>query len=1162
MEDKRPTLFQLYQHKTDREIIKYNEDGSIVFYDKKLNMVMRTMNYIERLQMRGESVLETTIFEANTATENSDIISKSDVPYNVDDFVYRKNNVLYVIGFPKPNQEAFTSGQKLAHHYSAQYVSLDIFINLGHKKAFSKHDLVDEYHQDLLWEYVKTERKSTTFLKGLDPEKDKKTISEEMHRLVRWLNNKHQRMVIEGVALVPALHQHPELTKNCSFLFKSLPGDLPQDGRPNMEDFAQVLFAAYRMYRGYMMINFLFGNDDEEEGNDEENSEKDNEKETDGEYDSNKEDVDQNIVGGVKNKMQQLSNHFITQPLSESTYLGIELKEVIEMNNRYSTKTNIFFSEKDIYCNMERFKKGEVNIVFVTGFSGSGKSTLARRFAVKTESIYVELDSLIYRGMRRPFTREWCYDEMNRAEILWLYIEEKKKPLDFMMKYKNPNDPGVLREVYEYIQWLETKPTTPSTYIIEGIDLTQVIPMNPDWYNYPIIFKGTSMVTSMVRKLRRDGIGSAKIKNIDDAIAFVKELIGWYNQMSSQQDGLRSNMILGDPDKHVEMDDNWVKEDLIPVGQAVLEVSSSTKGNLIPVDYSNYKVPGTRVLCLNTHVLNVIDESVPLVGFMTIIEILRGGSPLLLLADYATFAAWSIADQIFAVDFVSVNKDIEITNDLQGYPVVAINDGIVVDIQNGRDNEMSNIDRMLRKYGNYVVLKHDDGRKFYSLYAHLEKGSIRAKIGDKIKRGMYLGRVGHSGNSDASQSHLHFEMLYTNIMAKHRPSLLLDIPKMRDGFAPYKCTKIPFVEVAKIWVPYNKIEGVKQAFLKPMSVDRSGELSGACFLTEATEILESYKPTFEAAKYLHRKVTFAEVQKKMYFIADPKGINNSVFEIDGEKYRVRVETIVRRKIKGQDMVFFEKRDEVSHYGSTYKIPGGSTEPKLTMAQQAEAECNEEILVNVKNVHYTGKYYIVKYDEATIPEWHKKILWPMGCKYVGAITFVFSADYAGPYRKEVVKEDQDSLVKKGDWYPIQDFKARAIKYHQGINLKISNESMTHFVTESSPGYIEPETTFDDPETFSYGADDAVLELQRFVDRNNNTACKFKLLKIGISTCIGTVCVPRNANSILDAIRFCRKATNASDRFNYYISGRTENEYELLLHFNPKKKVSVDEDFSTI
>ena len=49
--------------------------------------------------------------------------------------------------------------------------------------------------------------------------------------------------------------------------------------------------------------------------------------------------------------------------------------------------------------------------------------------------------------------------------------------------------------------------------------------------------------------------------------------------------------------------------------------------------------------------------------------------------------------------------------------------------------------------GNSVVAKLDDG--LYMLYGHLEAGSLKVKLGDRVRRGDLLGLVGNSGNSSA-----------------------------------------------------------------------------------------------------------------------------------------------------------------------------------------------------------------------------------------------------------------------------------------------------------------------------------------------------------------------------------------------------------------------------
>ncbi len=60
-------------------------------------------------------------------------------------------------------------------------------------------------------------------------------------------------------------------------------------------------------------------------------------------------------------------------------------------------------------------------------------------------------------------------------------------------------------------------------------------------------------------------------------------------------------------------------------------------------------------------------------------------------------------------------------------------------------------------YGNFVVVGHKNNIK--SLYGHLNLYSV--KIGDFVKSGEFLGRVGQTGR--ATGPHLHFEILKKNI---------------------------------------------------------------------------------------------------------------------------------------------------------------------------------------------------------------------------------------------------------------------------------------------------------------------------------------------------------------------------------------------------------------
>jgi murein DD-endopeptidase MepM/ murein hydrolase activator NlpD len=56
--------------------------------------------------------------------------------------------------------------------------------------------------------------------------------------------------------------------------------------------------------------------------------------------------------------------------------------------------------------------------------------------------------------------------------------------------------------------------------------------------------------------------------------------------------------------------------------------------------------------------------------------------------------------------------------------------------------------------GNTVTL--DIGKGQFAYYFHLQPGSLRVKVGDHVRRGQQLARIGDSG--DAREPHLHFEI--------------------------------------------------------------------------------------------------------------------------------------------------------------------------------------------------------------------------------------------------------------------------------------------------------------------------------------------------------------------------------------------------------------------
>jgi hypothetical protein len=125
--------------------------------------------------------------------------------------------------------------------------------------------------------------------------------------------------------------------------------------------------------------------------------------------------------------------------------------------------------------------------------------------------------------------------------------------------------------------------------------------------------------------------------------------------------------------------------------------------------------------------------------------------------------------QRFAVDFLGLEADgnavrghfqKSANEDWKGFgaEVVAVADGVVRDMQDGIADNLPLVEppppaepTAAAGYGNFVILEVQSNTFVH--YAHLQRNTVSVKVGQRVRRGQVLGRVGNSGNNNAPALH-------------------------------------------------------------------------------------------------------------------------------------------------------------------------------------------------------------------------------------------------------------------------------------------------------------------------------------------------------------------------------------------------------------------------
>jgi murein DD-endopeptidase MepM/ murein hydrolase activator NlpD len=123
-------------------------------------------------------------------------------------------------------------------------------------------------------------------------------------------------------------------------------------------------------------------------------------------------------------------------------------------------------------------------------------------------------------------------------------------------------------------------------------------------------------------------------------------------------------------------------------------------------------------------------------------------------------------------------------------------------------------------WGNYVIIDHGEG--LLTIYAHLEQGSMKLEVGNKIENGQPIGKVGSSGHSFGP--HLHVEAIFNEDGSKNYAGA--QYRKNNDNKNSHVFSLEDVQDLQKI------IEGKETAIVKML--DGKDKLIGKYVLNEVT----------------------------------------------------------------------------------------------------------------------------------------------------------------------------------------------------------------------------------------------------------------------------------------------------------------------------------------
>lgn len=236
--------------------------------------------------------------------------------------------------------------------------------------------------------------------------------------------------------------------------------------------------------------------------------------------------------------------------------------------------------------------------------------------------------------------------------------------------------------------------------------------------------------------------------------------------------------------------------------------------------------------------------------------------------------------------------------------------------------------------------------------------------------------------------------------------------------APTSSEVNPGAKVAVDNTPRNP-EDVSKKRKDARIIDVDGEDDG--------EKIDGFKESFISDMIEKKSVvapTFNSGSEEGFYEDNPNGepIWNSIVKVDDKNYRERSEMIIV-KLNETSILDSEIYLCTNNNFKSYRIPGGSTEPNISIEETAIKEAQEEARINTSNCTYLRTYYDDKY-RASKTDIDGNIV-----VYEGMYTHICIGLYKDDYTGVVSPEDADpNMVNNGKFYKLSQVKKYLNKNH--------------------------------------------------------------------------------------------------------------------------------------